>query len=359
MSEIITHPRVSIYTPQVTHECCSPPTLALLKNGEILMLYSGPVSAHGQPAGATSIYARKSDDGGRTWGAEGIAIHREDTKAMDPALLRSRDGTMWCFYLAFDKHEWRDGNPTEANRSDVCSAISRDEGQTWTNHQTIFKGYCGATRGAIQTASGTLVVPIESMVPHPGRLLSVCVVSKDGGVSWQLSEFIDLGGAGNHDGALEPTVIQLRDGRVWMLIRTSHGRFFHSFSEDEGLSWSEAVKSAIRSPSSPGHLERLASGRMALAWNNTVDFDVAEPPPHKFGGAPWRRALHLALSEDEGRTWTRPVEIARTVDPKEHLRYPFVFEPAAGELLVTCAHRTIDGEHIQPVVLGLSEEMLL
>jgi hypothetical protein len=198
------------------------------------------------------------------------------------------------------------------------------------------------------------------MVAHPGRLLSVCVVSRDGGISWRLSEFIDIGGAGNHDGALEPTIIELRDGRVWMLIRTSHGRFFQSFSEDEGLSWSEAVKSSIRSPSAPGHLERLASGRIALAWNNTVDFDVDEPPAHKFmGGGPWRRALHLALSEDEGRTWTEPIEIARAVDPKEHLRYPFVFEAAAGELLITCAHRTTRGEHIQPMVLGVSEETLL
>jgi len=359
MAEIVTHPKVNIYTPEVAHECCSPPALALLKSGEILMLYSGPVAPHGQPAGATSIYGRKSGDGGRTWEPERVAIHRDDTKALDPALLYSRDGALWCFYLAFDKHEWRDGNPTEANRSDVCCASSPDEGETWTDHQMIFQGYCGATRGAIQTASGALVVPISYMVPNPGRLLSACVVSRDGGQSWSLSEFIDLGGAGNHDGALEPTVIQLRDGRVWMLIRTSHGRFFQSFSQDDGLSWSEAVKSPIRSPSAPGHLERLASGRIALVWNHTVDFDVDEPPPHKFMGGPWRRALHLALSEDEGRNWTPPVEIARAIDPAQHLRYPFVFEAAPGELLIACAHRTIDGEHIQPVVFGLSEEILL
>ena len=38
----------------------------------------------------------------------------------------------------------------------------------------------------------------------------------------------------------EPTVIELKDGRLLMLGRTNMGRVFRSFSEDRGETWSEA-----------------------------------------------------------------------------------------------------------------------
>jgi len=37
------------------------------------------------------------------------------------------------------------------------------------------------------------------------------------------SNLIDVGGHGDHDGALEPTLTELRDGRLWMLPASSAG----------------------------------------------------------------------------------------------------------------------------------------
>jgi len=152
-------------------------------------------------------------------------------------------------------------------------------------------------------------------VSDPGRLVARTVVSADGGKAWTLSNALDIGGKGDHDGAIEPAVIQLKDGRVWMLIRTTRGRFFESFSKDDGRTWSPAAKTGIEATSAPGHVNRLADGRLALVWN-----------PRKCA----RRELWLALSADEGKTWTPGVVLARG----KQVTYPFVFEYEPGELWI-------------------------
>ena len=65
--------------------------------------------------------------------------------------------------------------------------------------------------------------------------------SDDDGVSWKRSQFVNSpphqaggvhkGARWNH-GAVEPTVIELQDGRIWMLARTAQDQHYESFSED-------------------------------------------------------------------------------------------------------------------------------
>ncbi|MCX7824488.1 MAG: glycoside hydrolase, partial [Verrucomicrobiae bacterium] len=116
-------------------------------------------------------------------------------------------------------------------------------------------------------------------------------------------------------GALEPALLELKDGRVWMLIRTSRGRFWESFSTDGGLTWSEAKPTAMESAHAPGHLARLADGRIALVWNR----------PQKRRGE-----LHLAFSSDEGRTWTPSLVLAKG----RQVTYPFAIEIEPGDLWI-------------------------
>ena len=70
---------------------------------------------------------------------------------------------------------------------------------------------------------------------------------------------IDLGGHGHHDGAMEPTMVELSDGRLWMLIRTNLDRFWSAFSSDQGLSWRVIRPSDIDTSSAPAAMARLAS----------------------------------------------------------------------------------------------------
>ncbi|GGW24778.1 sialidase family protein [Arenibacter certesii] len=137
--------------------------------------------------------------------------------------------------------------------------------------------------------------------------------SDDDGDSWKRSQFVQsphhqpggvhLGKRWNH-GAVEPTVIELQDGRIWMIARTAQDEHYESFSEDGGETWSELTPSPFYGTITMPTMNRLVDGRLLFIWNNTT------PLPEKEGNdGVWedvftnRDVLHAAISEDDGKTW--------------------------------------------------------
>lgn len=288
--------------------------LARLSDGSMMAVYSTPSSYYAK-AGQTWIAARITKDGGRTWSAEQEIARNADCQASHPSVLRTRDGTIHIFYLAFKTWKWKGLNPTPEAQSDVYTARSTDDGKTWTTPQPIFDGYSGARNGAIETKDGKIMVPYSHYVNDPGRLVSRVSISADGGRTWTLGTPIDIGGSGDHEGALEPCLLELKDGRVWMLIRTTRGQFWDSYSNDGGVTWTPAKAGSIDAPSAPGHMTRMNDGRIALVWNKKTKN---------------RRELYVAVSSDEGATWSAPVAVARG----KSTTYPFAIEGSPGELWI-------------------------
>ena len=304
----------------ITHDSPNPTVLgcglARMKDGAVMTVYSTPTGYYSKP-GTTWIAGRVTKDGGKSWSPESVIARHPDCQPSHPSVLTTRDGVIHVFYLGFKTWKWKGVNPTDETQSDLWTTRSSDNGATWSEPQMIFKGYTGASNGAIETRNGHLIVPYSHYVKDPGRLASQASVSSDGGKTWSLSPDIDIGGAGDHEGALEPCVLELKDGRVWMLIRTTRKFFWESFSTDRGKTWSVAKATTIDANSSPGHLTRLADGRIALVWNRVETK---------------RTELHLALSADEGKTWTSSLNVARGTPGGA--TYPFVIEIAPGELWI-------------------------
>lgn len=310
---------VSPHATDITHDAAGPAVLgpALVKAGDdaVMSVYSTPTSYAGKP-GQCFIAGRVTRDGGKTWEAERELTRLPEGRSAHPTVHRTRDGTIHVFFLGYKQHAWdkATGNPTADTRCDLWTVRSRDAGQIWTTPQMIFEGYTGSTNGAAETHDGKLVVPFSQYVAQPGRLVSRTVVSADGGKTWKLSNTLDIGGSGDHEGALEPCVVELKDKRLWMIIRTSRQFFWESFSKDGGLTWSEAKATHISSSHSPAHVIRLSDGRLAMAWN---------PAAHQ------RRQLHLALSDNDGHTWTPSFQAVRG-----STTYPYLLEAKPGELWV-------------------------
>ena len=137
--------------------------------------------------------------------------------------------------------------------------------------------------------------------------------SDDDGVSWKRSQFVNSpphqsggvhkGVRWNH-GAVEPTLIELQDGRIWMLARTAQDQHYESFSEDGGETWSEMMPSRFYGTITMPTMKRLNDGRLLFIWNNTT------PLPEKEGvSGAWedvftnRDVLHAAISDDDGKSW--------------------------------------------------------
>jgi hypothetical protein len=186
----------------------------------------------------------------------------------------------------------------------------------------VWKGYTGALNSVLQMANGRILLPFSHFTARTwgqrgpgldaftftGQFDSTLIYSDDAGDTWGLANSLsvpvpDIVSA---YGAVEPVVLQLQDGRVWMLIRTQQGRFYESFSPD-GAAWSPPQPTSILSSDSPAGLVRLEDGRIVLFWNNCLRF------PYAYGG---RHVLHAAISEDEGKTWRGYREVAR--DPRRH-----------------------------------------
>ncbi|MDD2600435.1 MAG: sialidase family protein [Kiritimatiellae bacterium] len=137
--------------------------------------------------------------------------------------------------------------------------------------------------------------------------------SDDDGLTWKLSTLavsphhesggLHHGRRWNH-GAVEPTVVELKDGRIWMLIRTAQDNHYQSFSEDGGESWSKAEPSRFYGTITMPTINRLQDGRLLFLWNNTTPLPEVNNPDGVWEDVFTNRdALHAAISEDDGQTW--------------------------------------------------------
>ena len=138
-------------------------------------------------------------------------------------------------------------------------------------------------------------------------------VSDDDGLTWKRSNIVtspDHKGGGFHKGirwnhgAVEPTVIELKDGRLWMIMRTSQDYHYEAFSEDGGLTWSETRPSVFYGTITMPTMNRLEDGRLLFFWCNTTPL-----PEMATANGVWddvftnRDVTHVAVSEDDGKTW--------------------------------------------------------
>jgi hypothetical protein len=325
------------------HPLCQP--LAVESNGPFVELADGSLMTV-DPQGT-----RRSQDDGKTWSeprrvCEGLDGLHEGREPASSSIVRTRGGALVIVYLNSTTYNfsWDDkiNQPKDDCRLEIWAIRSLDGGKTWIDRQRILEGYNPNFFGFLQTRGGRLVATVPHLVRDPGRYVACSLTSDDEGKTWRRSNLIDLGGHGHHSGAMEPTVAELSDGRLLMLIRTHWGRFWEALSDDGGLSWRTVRPTQIESTSAPGFLLKLRSGRLALVANDKAG----------------RTNLLLAFSEDDGKTWTKPVVLARQKDGQ--LSYPYCLERRPGELWVIAGFAFKKGwQKPLPLRLKIDEEAFL
>jgi sialidase-1 len=323
------------------HPQCSP--LPLTRFGPFVELEGGKLMAFD----GRSVLV--STDEGRIWTPayqfpRGPQAQKLGTRN---ALLKLQDGSLLLIAQTTTEWGWdlEEREPKEGSQADLWASRGTDGGKTWTPPRKVFEAgnsepFSGLeTASIIQTRSGHIVLPFQTVLSRPGRWASRSYVSADNGQTWERSNLLDLRGAGNHDGAIEPSVVELSDGRILMLIRSNLDRFWEAFSDDHGRSWRVLQPGSLDASSAPGYFLRLADGRLLLAWNRLgmegkteiprrePKTGVTEPP------ASWQREeLSIAFSKDNAKTWSKPVVIARH---KKGLCYPFLLQRPNGDIWLT------------------------
>jgi len=223
-----------------------------------------------------------SKDEGVTW--ESMPIFKEGETisiSTEGALLRTKSGVIIAAFLNMSARDWRWNSETHdadpGTRLPNCVMRSLDEGKTWQDLQTLHEDWTGAVRDILQTRDGRVVFTSMRLSNRPGRHCVLTYSTTDDGLTWKSSNLLDLGGNGHHDGATEATLEELRDGRLWKLIRTNLGVFWEAFSDD-GLYWRTMGPTTIDASSAPGLLKRLQSGRLVLVWNRRFPEGKTEYP---------------------------------------------------------------------------------
>lgn len=254
------------------------------------------------------ISAKISADKGRTWGARFVLQeNRWHHNVKHPNLMRLPSGETLFFCTGWESSAQRN----------IFMKRSQDECETWSEIVRISEPgwYCTNHGRAMRLASGRVLLPAHGIVgggPYQGGQSKLCSwvwYSNDGFDTWRKSEEMTAPGRGAH----EPTIVELRDGRLLCILRTTTGRLYRAVSHDEGETWEEPVSTDLSAPDSEALVTRIPStGDLLLLWNN-VALNTNWP----------RTPLTAAVSADEGETW----EKLRDIDarPECDAAYPSVF----------------------------------
>ena len=285
-----------------------------------------------------------SGDGGLTWSEEKleIALPGEAYHAIQ-VVLDDQDELHAIFHIRGEGEKGYRGRHYNLWHAKTLAGRSR-----WSQPRQFFEGYVGSIRGLTMLSSGRLLLAVAIAVPErekpPEEGLvdygwndTVTFHSDDRGETWTLGPARlripqDNTRGLTRYGGVEPYIIELRDGRVWMLIRTKNGHLWESFSSD-GIDWSQPKPSKLISSDSPASVSRLSDGRLVMIFNACQKWD--DPKSYAIGG---REVLHVAISADEGKTWLGLREILR--DPRgagkgdRGTAYGEIAETADGKLLV-------------------------
>ena len=275
-----------------------------------------------------------STDEGLTWTQTPLFSEpAKFTVSSERALLRTREGVIISSWMNLTERAqpkgWRWGEKVVSWQEFVLPTYtcrSTDDGQTWEAPVKLSDPWCGCIHSLIQMKSGRIVLVGQEIIPQ-WRHATVMWVSDDLGKSWQRGDMLDYGvGTHDHAGSLEGSVIERRDGSLYLLLRTESGFLWEATSRD-GLKWEGLKQTTIPSVTCCPQMARLTDGRIALLWN--------APPRHDPKSGASRSELSLAFSEDETATWSKPVIVAANHAPGGRVSYPYLYERKPGELWIT------------------------
>ncbi len=254
--------------------------------GSLMLAWNDFYSSTGSDWAPSRISAMISKDRGRSWGPRfTLQQNIGRMNVMEPNLLRLESGKVLFLFLR--KNSEADCLP--------MARYSTDGGKTFSPPRPMpvspYPSYTGMNHDRlIQLRTGRLLVPfwytLDIRVSH--HILARAYFSDDDGATWKQSKtLVDI--PDSRAGAQEPGVVELKDGRILMWMRTDKGHIYRCYSSDHGETWSTPEPMNLDSPLSPQSIKRIPStGDLLLIWNNSPDK---------------RFPLTAAISRDDGQTW--------------------------------------------------------
>lgn len=286
------------------------PSIERTKKGRLWSAFYGGGRREGK---GNYIMVVKSDDNGLTWTKPVLVVKhsREEIRNFDPCLWIDPLGALRLFFS--QTAGLYDG------RMGVWSVLLKDPDGVelnWEKPVRLMNGDMLNKPTVLST--GEWLYPVALFIcdkPEEERGLenemhSNVYASEDNGKSFYLRGFADVPNR-HYD---EHSIIELKDKRLWMLVRTYYG-IGQSFSHDRGYTWTLGEDSNIKGPDSRFFITRLKSGNILLVNH------------HNFIR---RDNLTAMISTDEGKTWQGNL----LLDGRKSVSYPNGVEGENGDIYV-------------------------
>ncbi|MFB3816715.1 MAG: exo-alpha-sialidase [Candidatus Methylomirabilales bacterium] len=255
----------------------------------------------------------------------------------NPVLFRDARGTVWLFYKV---------GPSVPAWTGVYLR-SADAGRTWTAPLALPAGLTGPAKNKpITLSNGDILCGASA---ETWRSWACWLeISTDGGARWSRHGPITAPGAGGYDaaggqlvsavwddasatllvpqnfpGVIQPAIWEYAPGRLKLLMRATRqvGYVCSATSEDYGRTWSPAAATAVPNPNSGLDAVRLRDGRIVLVCNPAAE---------------GRTPLSVLVSEDNGETWGRRVDLETG---EGEYSYPSVIQARDGRVHIVATWR--------------------
>ena len=318
----------------ITYKLACGPSIVECANGDLLCTWLS--GSDNEPSTDNCVLISRSTDGGKSWSEPEIFIPAGEMASSVANMHKAKDGrivvfaahwptefeyTVWYFFKieSFDNgHTWSEPEKFEIHNTHAGIlagpiALPNNKylypGQFFDKRQMALKGHAVELAKTKDESTAKL---IEESEHHAGKfgayLHGSCVFIADDEIS---TDFTEYGYIANRPlGLIEPTVVQLKNGKIVMLMRAQYGGFlWRSESDDNGKTWSKAWQTDIPNPSSKVCLVKLPDNRVALLHN---------PNGGRVGYLESRTPLSLWISNADMTSW----EIKKNLFEGGQLAYP-------------------------------------
>lgn len=254
------------------------------------------------------------------WSAPEVLFDDPDRAEGNPAIWVSPTGELLVFFVSIYGEGWPD--------TKVRLVRSDDLGQTWSDPTLLRDDLCWNTRQKpVLTSAGELILPLYiECLALPTFMYSNDEFRQD--IRWV--EFADLpdsnGYFGNHLGQIQPSLIELEDGRLAAITRNGglDGHIKRMVGDASGMIWEASATIDLPNSGTSVDQLKLANGNVIVIFNNS--------PEQRF-------PLAAALSYDDGETFEAVRHLNDECD-RDSCSYPYpsLTQAADGTVWATYTH---------------------
>jgi len=305
---------------------CHASTIAETQSGLVAAWFGG--TAQSNPD--VCIYVSRNENGHWTTPvavADGTGFGTNRFPTWNPVLFQPRSGPLMLFYKIGPKpSEWWGMLMT-----------SSDDGKTWSKPQRLPGGILGPIKNKpVQLANGDILC--GSSTEGNGWKVHFERTS-DFGKTWTSTQPVN---DGKTIGAIQPSILFLKNGSLEAVGRTRNDRIFCVESSDEGITWGKMTLTDLPNPDSGTDAVTLRDGRQLLVYNHNVRTGSLNKG---------RSPLNVAISPD-GTNWIAAFVLENDPTAPNGFAYPAVIQTRDGLVHITY---TWERKRIKHVVIDPSK----